>query len=164
MSCEYDVTFAYNQVFLTFIGSIVDGFVNIFVLLSGFLLCDKKFSYHRIVSLWLQVYFVCLLVTVITLIIDPHSFRIEDLVKTFIPVISGNYWYILVYFILCFAIPYYNRIIMDLDKSEFKGIIIKSTLLFTICLSANPFIDSLHYLGESCTFFWFSYIYMGSLY
>ena len=53
---EYNAIPAYNKVLISFLRSLFPLFVNLFVMLSGFLLCRKQFNLHRILKLWLIVY------------------------------------------------------------------------------------------------------------
>lgn len=150
----------FEKIFISVINSFSDCFVNIFVLISGYFLCVKEFSYKRIVSVWLQTFFACVATFIVSFIFWHDNLSLLIIVQTILPIISGNYWYIFVYFILLILSPILNKVIVSANEIIYRRYIILFGCILTILYGANPFIQDGIFIGTSQSIFWFIYIYL----
>lgn len=97
--------------------------VNVYVLISGYFLVDKKFDIHRIVKLILQVWFYSVIINFFLIIIGEESLTVSNLIKTFFPILTQQYWFINAYLILLFMSPFLNILIDKLDKKKHQFLI-----------------------------------------
>lgn len=111
--------------------------VNIFAMITGYVMVNSKFNYLKIIPLWLKVSFYGA-TTYILFRFVPYLHQIYEVGKidflkaTFLPVVTHQYWYFTSYFCLFFFIPFINRCILSLSKKEFKIMCITIIVLFTI--------------------------------
>ncbi len=107
------------------------GAVNIFALISGYVMYGSKIKYNRIVSLWFQVVFYSAVLSVA----EKWIYDIPINLSIFMPVTFSTFWYFQAYFLMFFFIPLYNEIINRFsDKTLFKFLCI-GILIF--CLFSN---------------------------
>ena len=111
---------------------IVYGAVNIFGILSGFFMYNKKISYKRNLDIWLSVLFYSAFITFFFFIINPSSITNKEVLKMVFPVSSMTWWYFTAYFCLLFFVPYLNRLIMSITKKEHQKLIILIFFLFSL--------------------------------
>lgn len=124
--------------------------VNCYALITGYVMINSKFKYKKIITLWTEVVFWAVLLTIIMNIKYPILVGKKDLLYSFFPIIFNKYWYFSSYFCLFFFIPFINKLIDILDKNNFKRLIITMIILFSILnLVSDPF-----KLSDGYSFLW----------
>ena len=106
--------------------------VNLFALITGYVWYGKKFKLKNIISLWFQVLFYSLVITIIVSICQNTQLTFQDIIKMFLPVSNKLYWYFSSYVLLFFLIPVINIVIEKTDKKQ--SIIFLSIILFLCCV------------------------------
>jgi len=139
--------------------------VNVFGMLTGYLMVDRKFNVFKIVPLYLTVLFYSAIITILFKFTPPlmwlHKVSYGELIKGIcFPVTSRQYWYFTCYFALYFFIPFINRSLCSLNKKEYKilcfSILILFSLLPLLCLGR---IDSFS-IGGGYTVIWLVCLYI----
>ena len=107
--------------------------VDIFMLISGYFLCDNlHYSRSRsAVSLLSQVWFYSILGLGIYWITG-HSLTLGTLLPSIFPTVFSQYWFFTAYFVLIFFLPYINMVINKLDRIQLLSLI--GTMLFFWCI------------------------------
>ncbi len=101
--------------------------VNCYALISGFVYFseeDKPLKISNYISLWLQVVFYNVMITLIFWKFWPRLIGIKQLVKSFFPVASNQYWYFSAYTGVFFMIPWLNKIVRSSKKEKLKTVMI----------------------------------------
>lgn len=133
--------------------------VNCFVLASGWVMCRKDFKAGRIVKLWCEVEFYCLLVLVVTTVCFPSiTISKRDWIFTLLPLTMNRYWFFTQYVGLFFLMPVLNAAINNLSRRTLVTVLIAGFALF----SFHPFFlknDMMHVYRGYCVF-WFAYLYL----
>ena len=78
--------------------------VNCFALISGYLMCNKKIKAQNIINLWLQAFFYSSIINVIFFLVMPETITTTNIISSFLPIASGQWWYLSAYFVLFFSI------------------------------------------------------------
>lgn len=101
--------------------SIVRGCNNIFAIVTGYLMFNKKINFSRYIYLHLQVSFISVICSVFScLFLDHNILMIKSYFFTWIfPVLLENYWYFTAYTILFLLIPFINKFVNYLSKKEY---------------------------------------------
>jgi len=105
--------------------------VNCYALISGYVSVNTKFSYHRIIPIWLTVFFYTSLITLY------YSIAVSGLVgkklwlNAICPVTTKQYWYFTAYICLFMAMPLLNFVVNKIEQTDFKKIIISIIVLFS---------------------------------
>lgn len=129
--------------------------VNCYALISGFVGVNNKFKVYKIASLWLQVAYYTVLITLGFALFTPLSVYWK---KAFLPVISYQYWYFTAYFIMFFFTPFFNKLLNNLKEKELKQL----GITIFIFLSIIPTIiqQDIFYTNGGYSFIWLSALYI----
>ena len=74
----------------------------VYVIISGYMLVDKKFTVKRIIKLWLEVWFYSVTIGFICYATGITEFSLRGVVRMLFPVVFNEYWYMSAYTILFF--------------------------------------------------------------
>lgn len=134
--------------------------VNIFVLISGYHLCESVFKIKKVALLLVQTSFYSILVYIAAVTGELVDFSIKDLVKSIIPVISNNYWFITCYVGLYLLSPVINMCISKLEQKQL--IILTLGVYFVSTIYPNFYVLSHDTDGGGRTLSWFVLLYLTS--
>lgn len=81
---------SYNRFFCDTLITLSYSFVNLFVLMSGYLLATKTFQ-KRITGTWSLVWVASITTAVIVSIINPSGISFTGVVKSIFPLVTANY-------------------------------------------------------------------------
>lgn len=141
---------------LSLIMVICYGAVDIFAIISGFVMYNSTVKYTKIINLWFQVVFYSYIFLILDKQIFHRPINILNVLSASFPVtISDNLWYFAAYFIMFFFIPLYNKIISSFANGFlFNYIIICFAILFI------PTNISILGLLDGYSFLWLSLCYL----
>lgn len=85
--------------------------VNVFAMISGYVMVSTRFNGFKMIPLWLTVFFYSLVITILFKFVPSlsiiHTVTKAELIKAiFFPVVSRQYWYFTAYFGMYFFIPF----------------------------------------------------------
>lgn len=126
--------------------------VDIFVLISGYFLVKDgrvEFNLKHIFKFIGQVLFYSLIAFLIFAILGNVSFNLDIIKKTFFPIIYGKWWFASVYFILYLLHPFINKILVNLNKNEYKILI----GILLVCFSIIPTVFGTTFQGNNLIWF-----------
>ena len=99
--------------------------VNIFVLISGYFLIDRKTSVcsyiRRILKFWGQVFFYSFVIFFISVIVDIKNFEMQSLIKMCFPITFSEWWFESTYFVLLLIHPFLNKFLNNLKKNRIRN-------------------------------------------
>lgn len=138
--------------------------VDCYALITGFVYFsekDKKIPISKYITLWLQVEFYSIFITLILWQIYPNLVDKKQLVKAVLPVLGDQYWYFSAYTGLFFIIPWLNKIVQNLKKQNIKTIIIYGVILLTTYIMGTSLFKTDPFnLKGGYTFLWLVVLYM----
>lgn len=116
------------------VGSAVHAFcacaVNVYAMISGYLLVQKHGGVViRPLSLWLQVLFYSVLITLGAFVKGIASF--SDLIKSCFPILFEQYWYFSAYFLVSLFSPFLNKACTKMNRNQLRGLV--AALLVPCC-------------------------------
>jgi surface polysaccharide O-acyltransferase-like enzyme len=102
--------------------------VDIFVLITGYFMADKidsdyTKSLKRAGKVWLESWFYSIVLFAFASLLL-GKFSLSGLVKALLPVTFNAYWFVTAYVILVLLIPFINRVLVKLSKSDFLLLLI----------------------------------------
>lgn len=103
------------------------GAINLYAMISGFVgVNSKKARFYKLITMWLQVEFYCVISTIIVYCVSKEPFDFARLINRLSPVSTETYWYFTSYFIMFFFTPFYNKLLSVLSSRQLKylGVII----------------------------------------
>lgn len=115
----------FNMIANVFANSLFNTGVTCFILISGYF--GIHFDLRKLIRLDLMIIIFTLLGTIVM-----GDFGVKSLIKSCIPVISRQYWFISCYFVLCILAPYLNRIPEKLSKNAFRNLLLVLLFVFSV--------------------------------
>lgn len=114
------------------------GGVNLYGLISGYVMLEGSFKPRRLFGLWLQVVFVGLVLNVAALIFSPDVLSAETWIRACLPVSQREYWYFTCYTCVFLLSPILNRGIRALTEKQ-------AAILLFGCLFVFAFLSGVGY-------------------
>ena len=137
--------------------------VNCFALASGYILINVKYKFHKIISMYFQVWFYSVAITLLFFILFPGTYSLGTILHSVLPFTAGRYWYFSAYFGLYLLIPFINIMLNSLTKKQHFTL---SIILFVL-FSFLPVI-AFHYgvlsTQNGFSFLWLAIIYIWGAY
>ena len=110
--------------------------VNVFAMISGFVMVNTKYNVVRMIPLWLTGFFYSVVITAVFKFIPClstiHTVTAREFLKSFLPVHTHQYWYLTAYFGMFFFIPFLNKMLLFLNKKEFRLLCVSIIVLFSL--------------------------------
>ena len=137
--------------------------INAFILISGYFLCESKFSILRIIKLAVQVLTYSLIITAIFWTFTDVEHDKEYLVYSILPILSDFYWFISIYIGMYILSPILNRIIHTFTKKQLQYAIIVCLLLISVWPNIIYFSSAMNTAG-GVSISWFLTMYLVGAY
>lgn len=141
-SSVYNTVSGFNLVYGTFINSICNTGVSIFILISGYF--GIKPNIKKIVSIEMTTIFYAFLSLAVQYFVG-QEISVKDVFYSCFPVSSKMYWYITVYMLMMIFADYINMLSEKLDKKRFQRLILTMFMVFSIL----PSILQIHVMNDS---------------
>lgn len=136
--------------------------VNVYVLISGYFLSQAAFSWKRIGRLYAQVLCYTVLIPPVLWLLGALPLaeisHLYFLAETFFPVITGHYWFVSAYLVLCVFHPFLNAGLDKLSQKQLKQLLAVLLLYFSLGKTLLP----LHFPTDKWgyDFGWFLVLYL----
>lgn len=108
--------------------------VDCFVLITGYFMCKSKFSYKKIIKLWITVFTYSFGIYFLLCIVPFASttFSLHNAIKNAFPFAYKQYWFFTSYLTLFIISPFINKLLNSCTKSQHKTVLIVLLGLFVI--------------------------------
>lgn len=156
---EGTLLYTYEQ----YIYALVQVCVNCFVLISGYFLVQSKFKLKKLISLWIEVVFYSLVIKLIMMVFGEIPFSIVSLASCFVPILTGRYWFVTIYFGMYLMFPFYNIAIKAMDERQHKSLVVLLIVLFSGMSSVYPSFKGMN-SGGAWGLAWFTVLYFIAAY
>lgn len=144
-----------NRLFVDYLGFFGKASVNIFILISGYFLCEKtEIKHSKALKLWLQVLFYSILLYAVSVLFLNDRFSYTSLFFSFFPISMKEWWFASNYIVLFLLSPFINKLLQSIDSKRFVYLIVLFSLISTVIptvLNYNYFCNHL---------LWFIYVYI----
>ena len=146
------------SIYVYFIFALTKICVNCFVVLSGYLLVRSRFKLSKLVTLWVETVFYSLLFKVLFAVLGSEPLSIPSLLSCFVPILTGRYWFITIYFGLYLLSPFLNAFIRFLGYRKHTLLNIVLFALMSVWVSLHPGIAGMN-SGGGWGLAWFVVLY-----
>lgn len=116
-SAEY---FSINRIAAESLMSLLYVHVDGFVLLSGYLGYEKKFSCTKVCRLWLQILFWSATLFFAVSLIWGNGINFKEMIKSLMPFTQQRYWFMTTYLLMYLLTPVLNAAIGGMDRNQYK--------------------------------------------
>ena len=97
-----------GSLYVYFIYALTQICVNCYILLSGYFLATSRFKLSKLVTLWLETVVYSLLFRLVFMLSGAEPISTTSLVSCFVPITTGRYWFITIYFGMYLLSPFLN--------------------------------------------------------
>lgn len=111
--------------------------VNVYILISGYVLAESTFKYKRLVDIVLQVFTISVGFYAIMLLFGQITFSVSGLVYAALPILTKQYWFVSVYVGLYVLMPFINKALHALTKKQHLSLCILLVLMFGLYLPSK---------------------------
>ncbi len=133
--------------------------VNLFVLITGFFICNKISKLSSLVYLWISTFFYVFLFFVIFTLLGFNQFSWPGFFSCFFPIRNDFYWFVSAYFVLILASPFLTLSIQSLGERRILALL----LVFGLIWSVIPTLTTkAEYYSSSLL--WFFYLFFAGAY
>lgn len=115
--------------------------VNVYMLISGYFLCEASFKLSRLVKLWLQVWFYSVGVGVLaafTGICPAEEVDIHYFITLLFPISMDHYWFMTAYVFLYLLLPFVSIAVQKMTKSQMQVALTGLLIMFCGVKSVLP--------------------------
>lgn len=114
--------------------------VNVYMLISGYLLCESGFKWRRLVSLLLQIWFYSVAFGLLGVALGTASEEVTVyyLIQLIFPIFSEHYWFITSYVFLYLLLPFLNSGIQQMNKKQHGSFVLLFLGAFCFLKSILP--------------------------
>ena len=118
-----------NKICLYWVEALCIGAVDMFVLISGYFLCQtNKRKLKKVIEIILEVVCIKIFLYLFSFFIGQRDFLFLDFISRFIP----NNYFVVFYVVLYYLSVFYNKCLNTLDNKQFKSLIIFSFVIFSV--------------------------------
>ena len=120
--------------------------VNVYVLITGYFMCESSMKVSRLLEIICQVLWYTLLIPAVLVllgVVDVRSFNLYDILHFVFPIHMKHYWFVTAYVILMLFVPFLNVAIRHLNQKQLMFTTILMTVYQTLPKSILPvkFVD-----------------------
>lgn len=115
--------------------------VNVYVLITGYFMCESSMKVSRLLQIICQVLWYTLLIPVVLVIlgvVDAGSFNLYDLLRFVFPIHMKHYWFVTAYVVLMLFVPFLNMAIRHMSQKQLAIATVLMTLYQTLPKSVLP--------------------------
>lgn len=144
----------YIRIWAQFFNIFAKAGVNGFVMISAWFMGQQTFSYKRIFSLHKTVWFYSLLLGLIGAVIAPDLISRYRIIRTILPVVFSQWWFVTAFIGMLAFVPVMNVIIDQFTERQYLCLVITGLFLFSIIptfTAQTPYLNNM---------LWFVYLYL----
>ena len=132
--------------------------INCFVLITGYFMCKSRFTWEKLLKLYLQIFIYGFIIYLLFCITGHEKFSVIKLLWTIWPVKSISSGFISCFILFYLFIPFLNIFLQSLDKKKHAYLLILAILAFSVLPTVPLIRMSFNYVG------WFIVLYFVGAY
>ena len=116
--------------------------VNVYMMISGYFLCESSFKLSRLLTLWLQLWLYSVgigVLAVVTGIVPAAEVSTHYYLTLLFPVTMGHYWFLTAYLFLYILLPFVGMGLRRMTKQQFQVALVLLFVTFCLLKSVLPF-------------------------
>lgn len=149
-----------NRIVITALRVLTTVAVNIFPMITGYLLYNKKQNTSRPFKLLCEGWFYSFVLMFVGLIIAGGKISPVNVLYSVFPFFTMHYWYLTAVIVLYLLSPFLNFILKSISDARLLIYISIGGTLITVYYVTNPFIISDVYIGHPRGIIWLGFLYL----
>lgn len=103
-----------------------------FTLIAAYFLSGSRFKIKSLKKIWGITLFYSITIYLLLIICHVIPIHPKDALKSFLPVLTGNYWYVSAYVGMYILVPYMNLVIEHLNKKDYQKLLALLFIMFSL--------------------------------
>ncbi|MBO4291889.1 MAG: acyltransferase [Lachnospiraceae bacterium] len=139
--------------------------VNLYMLLSGYLLCETHFKITRLLQLVLQVWMYSVGIGLLSVVLGLYPIsevNLYFLLRLFFPISQSHYWFLTAYTFFYLLVPFLGIAVQRLSAKALRLMIALFLLVFSVLKSIAPFQFDTDQKGYDCL--WYICLFLTAVY
>lgn len=139
--------------------------VNLYMLISGYFLCESSFKLSRLLKLLLQVWIYSVAIGLLAAaigLVSAEEFTTYYLLQLIFPVSMGHYWFITAYVFLYLLLPLVSMAVKRMTKEQLQITVIILLTAFCLLKSVLPVRLEMDAKGYDCL--WYLCVFLTAAY
>ena len=139
--------------------------VNVYMLISGYFLCESHFKLSRLISLYIQLWaysFGIGMLAYLTGLAPRDELDTYRLLTLGLPVSMGHYWFMTAYVYFYLLLPLLGMAVRKMSEVQHRVAVIMLLLVICVLKSVLPF--KLEMDGEGYDFLWYAIMFLVAAY
>ena len=137
---KYTAVYSIEWFFLMIVYTLLFSMMNIFVIISGYFLCDSHFRWKKVKSIILTTICYSVVIYILFCIRDVTEFSFFDFMDCLLSPITNQYWFISAYLLLYILSPYLNKMLSCLNEKNLRSLCLISFVVLSIIPSFLIFV------------------------
>jgi hypothetical protein len=137
--------------------------VDCYAIISGYVSYSdepKPYHYRKFLGFWVQVFTYSFGITLVAFLLKQGAVGVKELVESFIPIATKQYWYASAYAGLFFVIPWINKLLRGCNRQEVSRLAFALIAIYIVYVTfANRFGDCFS-LDAGYSFGWLTILYI----
>ncbi len=116
--------------------------VNVYMMISGYFLCESSFKLSRLLTLWVQLWLYSMgigVLAAVTGIVPAAEVSTHYYLTLLFPVTMGHYWFLTAYIFLYVLLPFVGMGLRQMSKKQFQVALVLLFVTFCLLKSILPF-------------------------
>ena len=116
--------------------------VNVYMMISGYFLCESSFKLSRLLTLWVQLWLYSVgigVLAAVTGIVPAAEVSTHYYLTLLFPVTMGHYWFLTAYLFLYILLPFVGMGLRRMTKQQFQVALVLLFVTFCLLKSVLPF-------------------------
>ena len=135
-----------NFTILYIVNILGKGVNNVFILITGYYLINKKIKKNAILKLIIKTFLYSVTIFIIYILIE-GDFNLEFFLKSIFPISTSSYWFITYYLLLYISIHFINSLVKNLKRKELVSLILLMIVTFSILPNNYGWFVTIYLIG-----------------
>ena len=116
--------------------------VNVYMLISGYFLCESSFKLNRLLTLYLQIWMYSVgvgMLAVLAQVAPSEEINTHYFLRLLFPVSMGHYWFMTAYVFFYMMLPLIGKAVNGMSKKQLNLVLTMLLIMFCLLKSGLPF-------------------------
>lgn len=137
--------------------------VNLFVLISGYFLVNKKFNLGRLVKIWVITVFYLFAVAIVLTLTTRVRIGLSDWINFLDPIRTNKYWFVKYYIELVLLAPFLALLAKSMSKKMYQCFLVVLSFMSLTFFKDIPF-GNINGGNKGFSLMWFIYLFFVAAY
>lgn len=127
--------------------------INCFVMITGYFMCKSKFTWEKLLNLYLQIIFYSVIIYLVFCIIGQECFSTKKFASKFIPIQSITDSFTGCFLLFFMLIPFLNILVNNMNRKQHQRLVLFLFTIYSLLPSIPKFNIHFNYVEWFCVLY-----------